>query len=88
MIWNKEKKDKLSYIFAGAAFIAGWGLTIAGFIVAPLGIVDDSVLWILGQALVFTGSVIGITMHVNNVGAKIKEDLEAKIDSKLKSDKK
>ena len=88
MTWNKEKKDKLSYCFAGTAFLAGWGLTIAGFLVAPLGIVDDSVLWILGQALIFTGSVIGITMHINNVGAKIKDDLETEIDSKLKANKK
>ena len=82
MIWNKEFKDKIAYGFAAGAFIAGWALTVAGFIVSPIGIVDDSVLWVLGQALVFTASVIGVTLHMNNLGAKIKEDLKSELSKK------
>lgn len=57
------KKETLGYWTAILAFSFGWVLTIAGFIVSPVGEVDDSVLWILGQALLYTGAVVGITQH-------------------------
>ena len=56
------------------AFVAGWGLTIAGFIIDPQGEVHDSVLWILGQALIYTASVLGIGMYFNNQMAKFRAD--------------
>ena len=59
-------KQKFAICTAVVAFIAGWGLTIAGFIIPPKGEVSDSVLWILGQALVYTASVLGIGMYFNN----------------------
>lgn len=60
-----ELKTKIAYITALIAFILGWGLTIAGFIVPPLGAVSDSVLWILGQALVYAASVFGVGLYVS-----------------------
>ena len=59
-----EVKTKIAYITAIIAFVLGWGLTIAGFIVPPVGAVTDSVLWILGQALVYAASVFGVGMYV------------------------
>ena len=38
-------------------------ITTAGFIVPPLGQVHDSVLWILGQALIYSGSIWGIALY-------------------------
>ena len=70
--WVKmDVKQKFAIVTAVVAFIAGWGLTIAGFIIPPKGEVSDSVLWILGQALVYTASVytasvLGIGMYFNN----------------------
>lgn len=61
---NLDLKTRIAYITAIAAFIIGWGLTIAGFIVPPVGAVSDSVLWILGQALVYAASVFGVGMYV------------------------
>lgn len=49
MKWRDlDIKDKVAIITCVIAFSIGWLLTIAGFIVDPLGIVSDSVLWILG----------------------------------------
>lgn len=59
-----ELKTKIAYLTALIAFVIGWGLTIAGFFVAPLGVVSDSVLWILGQSLVYAASVFGVGMYV------------------------
>ena len=56
-------KDKLSYILCIFSFSIGVLLTIAGFIVNPLGDIDASVLTSLGLFLSFSGSIIGITQH-------------------------
>lgn len=61
-------KTKIAYITAVIAFTIGWGLAIAGFVLGG-GIVSDSVLWILGQALVYAASVFGVGMYV---GASVK----------------
>lgn len=69
-------KDKLSYIFACLALVFGLGITLAGFLVPPLGEVHDSVLWILGQTLIYSGSVVGISIHYQNELGKFKKDIE------------
>lgn len=45
---------------ACALCIIGSGLLIAGFIVAPLGIIDHSVLVAFGEALTFAGALFGV----------------------------
>lgn len=67
-------KTKFAIGTAVMAFVVGWGLTIAGFIIPPKGEVHDSVLWILGQALVYTASVLGIGMYFNNQMQKFRAD--------------
>ena len=62
------------------ALLFGFGLSLAGFIVDPKGIVDQSVLWILGQCLLYAGSIYGISTHFQ----KKQEELENKIDKRLK----
>lgn len=60
-----EVKTKIAYLTAIVAFTVGWGLAIAGFVIGA-GVVSDSVLWILGQALVYAASVFGVGMYVTN----------------------
>ena len=43
-----------------ASFIIGWVITIAGFIVPPLGVIDNSVLIVLGQSLTFVAAGLSI----------------------------
>ena len=63
--WKElDIKTKIAYITAVFAFVIGWGLTIAGFLVPPTGIISDSVLWVLGQALIYAASVFGVGMYV------------------------
>ena len=71
-------KDRLAYITCIASFILGWTLTICGFIVDPLGVVSDSILWILGQSLIYCASVLGITMYVTKSFRNIKDKLGIK----------
>ena len=80
-------KQKFAIGTAIIAFIAGWGLTIAGFILPPEGEVADSVLWILGQSLIYTASVLGIGMYFNNQMVKFRSDTKRYIDRELREDR-
>ena len=81
-------KDKLSYILCISSFIIGVLLTVAGFIVAPLGEVDASVLTSLGLFLSFSGSIIGITQHYSMELDKFKSNIINSINTKDKSNDK
>lgn len=69
-----DVKQKTAYWTAIIAFVAGWGLTIAGFCVYPVGEVDGSILAILGEAMVYTASVFGVTLYFSNEMLKFKRD--------------
>ncbi len=79
MKWDKEKKEKIAYLFASIAFLFGIGLTIASFCVPPIGVINGSVLWVLGQCFVFSASVTGISLHIDNAKQQIKSELEQEI---------
>ena len=81
-------KDKLSYILCISSFIIGVLLTIAGFVVNPLGEVDASVLTSLGLFLSFSGSIIGITQHYSMELDKFKSNIINTINNKDKSNDK
>lgn len=67
-------KQKAAYWTAICAFVVGWGLTIAGFITPPRGEVSGSVLAVLGEALVYTASVFGITLYFGHQMDKFRAD--------------
>lgn len=73
--WNKQTKEVVSYIFAATSLIFGFGMCIASFAVPPLGIVHDSILWILGQCFVFAGGVTGIALSIDQTKKTIKNEL-------------
>ena len=60
----KNQKEKLAFWTASISFTLGWLLAIINFFVSPIGELSDSTLWILAQALTYTGSVIGICQFV------------------------
>ena len=81
MNWKELNiKEKLAIITAIAAFIVGWGLTIAAFIVPPLGEIGDSVLFVLGQALVYCASVFGITSFFSVESKRMRDDVNRMIN--------
>ena len=85
--WNDLNiKEKLAIISAILAFVIGWGLTIAGFIVEPLGEVTSSVLWILGQALIYSASVFGVASYFNAETIKMKKDIRSYVNKRLKDE--
>lgn len=71
---SMDTKQKTAYWTAIIAFVCGWGMTIAGFIVPPRGEVSGSVLAVLGEAMVYTASVFGVTLYFSNEMMKFKRD--------------
>lgn len=75
-------KEIVTLSSAVFAILVGFGLTVAGFIVPPLGIISDSVLWVLGQALVYAGSIFGISTHYSSEVKKFKDEIKREINNK------
>ena len=46
--------------------LSGTGLSIAGFVMPPVGEISDSVLMFTAQALVYAGSAFGIDIMIDN----------------------
>ena len=63
---NKIMQDNLSKLSAIGMLMAGVGLTIAGFIVPPLGEISDSVLWFTAQTLIYAGSIFGVKVYIDH----------------------
>lgn len=73
--WSElDIKSKFLYISCALAFILGWGLTIAGFIVPPLGEISNTVLVVLGQALTYCAAGFGIGQYIKYQIAKLNKN--------------
>lgn len=70
---TKNAKLNLQLSAALLLIIVGCGLLIAGFIVAPLGVIDGSVLTAFGETSTFAGALFGIDYTYKY---KIKKHLE------------
>ena len=77
-----NKKDLIAIISACVMLVFAIGLCIAGFIVSPVGQVDNSVLWIFGQCLLYAGSILGIGIYVNGKMTEIKDQINNFINKK------
>lgn len=60
----KDRKEK-GPIGAMMMLVSGIVLSVAGFVVDPLGEISDSVLWYVAQALIYAGSVFGVTVYID-----------------------
>ena len=80
-------KTKFAIGSAVVAFLAGWGLTVAGFILPPKGEVHDSVLWILGQALIYAASVFGIGMYITGEISRLRVENKNYIKRELEKER-
>lgn len=79
---NNITHERAAYITAIVAFVAGWGLTVAGFIVPPTGEISGSVLAVLGEAMIYAASVFGITSYFRNQMRQFKQDTRTYLERK------
>lgn len=62
---SNSTKEAIQYATAVGMLVAGLALTVASFIVEPLGEISDSVLYVLAQCFIYAGSIFGIGLYVN-----------------------
>ena len=55
--------SKVQLVCAAVLITLGTALLIAGFIVPPTGVIDNSVLIAFGEILTFVGALFGIDYH-------------------------
>lgn len=73
-------KEKLAIGSACAAFFLGWAMSILGFCVPPIGEVADSILWILGQALLYAASVFGVSAYFRSESVQLRKDMDRHLE--------
>lgn len=73
---NANKKEAIQYATAVGMLVAGLALTVAGFVVEPVGEISDSVLYVLAQCLIYAGSIFGIGLYVNTRFAVLKRQIQ------------
>lgn len=72
-------KEKLAVGSACVAFVLGWVITgLAAFV--PLLISEQGVLWILGQSLVYTASVFGVSLYFKSEAIQLKHDVDRHLE--------
>ena len=76
---TKETKDNIAVISAVAMLCFGATLTAIGFAIDPTGEIHDSVLWVLGQSLIYAGGIFGIAYYTKGQVAKQMGELEDRI---------
>ncbi len=72
---TKDRKDTIAVVSAVAMLTVGTGLCVAGFCVPPLGEIHSTVLAVLGEALVYAGSIFGIKLYFDNRLRALDEDI-------------
>ena len=68
---NSKNKEIIHYCCAVFMLVFGCSISVMGFFAVPVGEVDDSDLWIMGQSLIYSGSVFGISLYVKSEVKKV-----------------
>lgn len=55
----------------------GTGFALLGFWAPPVGSIDESVLWIFAQCLIYTGSVLGVGSYLQTLAQSLRSDMAA-----------
>ena len=70
-----KQKTTMAVYTGWITFSLGWFLTVVNFFLPPMGEVADSTLWILGQALLYVGAVIGISTYARHEIRSIRREV-------------
>ena len=81
---TREHRVNIQYISAVGMLISGVALSVAGFVVPPLGEISDSVLWFAAQTMIYAGSVFGVSVYVNDKFRTITDKLNKDNDTESK----
>lgn len=75
---TKDRKDSITVWSAIAMLVFGVSLTTTAFFIEPMGEISDSVLWVLGQSLIYAGGALGIASYARSSAYEAIEEFEKK----------
>lgn len=78
-----NKVEMIKIWLAVGMVIFGCGLIVAGFIVAPLGIISNSVLVAFGEVLTFAGTILGINYVYSTKMKGYEIEMNTKLERKF-----
>lgn len=81
-----KKVELIKIYLAVGMCIFGCGLIVAGFTVAPLGIIDNSVLVAFGEVVTFASALIGINYLYSAKHKELENRLMQKIQDKTETE--
>ena len=58
----------------------GCALTLTAFIIPPIGEIHDSVLWVLGQTLIYAGGALGIANYARSTAREAVEEMRKELE--------
>ena len=61
--------------------ISGVAMSVAGFIVPPLGEISNSVLYFCAQCLIYAGSIFGVGIYVRSKFDEINKEINNKLNN-------
>lgn len=80
-VFNKKVELIKIYLAVGMC-IFGCAMLVAGFVVAPLGVIDQSVLIGFGEVLTFAGALIGINYLYSAKHKELEQNIIEKLNRK------
>lgn len=80
----RNKTEMIKLWLAVGLCIFGCLMLVAGFIVAPLGIISQSVLIAVGEVFTFSGAILGINYAYQSKVKYLEMELEKKQDKEEK----
>lgn len=80
-------KENITYGSALFMLVFGVVLTTAGFIMEPVGEIHDSVLYVLGQCLIFAGSVLGVGAYTTGKVREMRRDIDRRFNAYERGEK-
>ena len=78
---KKELKDDIQVWSAIFMLITGVAMSVAGFIVPPLGEISNSVLYFCAQCLIYAGSIFGVGIYVRSKFDEINKEISTKLNN-------
>lgn len=73
---TKDRKDSITVWSAIGMLVFGVALTLSAFCIEPLGEIHDSVLWVLGQSLIYAGGALGIANYARQSARDAVQEME------------
>ena len=60
---TNEEKEFITICSAMGMLLFGCAMVVAAFLIEPVGQVSESILWVFGQSLIYSGGALGIANY-------------------------